>query len=78
MEHEFELIGNLFENIELLEIDIVEGVHPIGFNAEHQTTVQDVRDECTLENQKKKTVMWNARWTRENYFRVRGGYICVE
>ena len=49
MQNEPKLIGTSFENVEIVEELIVKRVHPIRFDAEHQSTVHDIRDEGALE-----------------------------
>ena len=44
------LFRNIGKYIKLIEINIVKNVHPIGFNAEHQSTIQYIGNEGTLEN----------------------------
>lgn len=48
MQNEPKLIGTSFEHVEVVEEFIVKRVHPIRFDAEHQSTVHDIRDEGAL------------------------------
>ena len=51
-------MGNAFENVEMLKEFIVERVHPIRFDAEHQSAVHDIGDEGALQRRIDQDSVW--------------------